>query len=213
MGASGAGKTTFIKLLIGLYSPTEGEILVNGININGINRNEFNIIEYRKIFSVVFQDFKIFPISIKENIVGSEKFDEHKLMKIIEELNLNIIDKSNLDTEILSADENSVSFSGGQLQKIAIARAIYQDRKIIILDEPTASLDPISEEEVYRDMFNMSKSKPIIFISHRMSSCRIVNDILVLDNGEIVERGNHESLLKKEGLYYSLFNTQKEYYN
>ncbi len=213
VGRNGSGKTTFIKLLIGLYSPTEGEILVNGININGINRNEFNIIEYRKIFSVVFQDFKIFPISIKENIVGSEKFDEHKLMKIIEELNLNIIDKSNLDTEILSADENSVSFSGGQLQKIAIARAIYQDRKIIILDEPTASLDPISEEEVYRDMFNMSKSKPIIFISHRMSSCRIVNDILVLDNGEIVERGNHESLLKKEGLYYSLFNTQKEYYN
>lgn len=208
VGKNGSGKTTFIKLLIGLYDATEGEILVDGIN-----RNEFNIIEYRRIFSVVFQDFKIFPVSIKENIIGSEKFDEKKLLRITEELNLNVINKSILDTELLSADEDSVSFSGGQLQKLAIARAIYQDREIIILDEPTASLDPISEEEVYRDMLNMSKSKPIIFISHRMSSCRSVNDILVLDNGEVVERGNHKDLLKKEGLYYSLFNAQKNYYN
>ncbi|MDT8715356.1 ABC transporter ATP-binding protein [Clostridium sp. 19966] len=211
VGRNGAGKTTFIKLLCRLYDPTEGEILLNGINIKKYDYNE-----YLKIFSVVFQDFKLFSFSVAENVATSEEYDEAAIWKCLEQAGIKSrIEKlpEGITTSIFNNQEKGIEISGGEAQKLAIARALYKDAPVVILDEPTSALDPISEFEIYEKFNELVQEKTSIFISHRMSSCRMCNNILVFDKGQIVQIGNHEKLVNdKEGVYYSLWEAQAKYY-
>ena len=210
VGQNGAGKTTLIKLLCRLYEPSEGEILLNGINIE-----KYDYKEYTDIFSVVFQDFKLFPLPLDENIAGSNDVDEDKCLEAL--------DKVSLKEKVLSWPEkqhtrlykdlgDGVNISGGEAQKIAIARALYKDAPFVIMDEPTAALDPLAEAEIYENLNQLVNDKTAIFISHRMSSCKFCDEIIVFENGEITQRGTHESLLEEEGLYQQLWNAQAQYY-
>lgn len=210
VGLNGAGKTTLVKLLTKLYEPTSGEILLNGININ---KYDFN--EYIQIFSVVFQDSQLFSYPIGENIACDELIDENKIKNILSDLH--IIDriesfKDGIKTFINSDAEMGINLSGGEQQKITIARALYKDAPFIIMDEPTASLDPVSEAEIYKEFNDIVKNKTSIFISHRMSSCIFCDEILVLDQGKLIEIGSHNQLLKNCGLYYNLWNAQAKHY-
>lgn len=210
VGQNGAGKTTLIKLLCRLYEPTEGEILLNGINIS-----KYDYAEYTKIFSVVFQDFKLFPLPLDQNIAGSEKVDDDLVLNCIEKVGLKETVEAWKDKEETLLYKNlgdGVNVSGGEAQKIAIARALYKDAPFVIMDEPTAALDPISEAEIYENFNELIKDKTSIFISHRMSSCKFCDEIVVFENGEIVERGSHQALLEKKGLYRSLWDAQAQYY-
>lgn len=209
VGPNGAGKTTLIKLLCRLYKPTEGRILINGIDIENISMEE-----YRKVLSVVFQDYELFSYPLDENITIGEK-SEKNINRILKDAN--IFDrvssyKDGLMTRLNNDNGAGIDLSGGESQKIAIARAIYKDGGIFILDEPTAALDPVSEEEIFNNMVRMSDKKTTIFISHRMSSCRTCDKIIVLNKGEIVEEGNHTELMVKNGLYKELFTAQANYY-
>ncbi|MBI5978596.1 ABC transporter ATP-binding protein [Clostridium perfringens] len=214
VGENGAGKTTFIKLICGLYKPTKGEILVNGINLKNIDYSD-----YIKKLSVVFQDFKLFSFPIIENIIldDKSKCNYDLLNNSLEIANLrSTIDnlKNNFDTRLFKIfDKEGIELSGGQNQKIAIARAAYKNTSFIILDEPTASLDPISEYEIYKNINTLSKNKTTIFISHRMSSCLYSDKILVFDDGKIKESGTHESLIQLKSLYFNMFNKQAQYYS
>lgn len=211
VGMNGAGKTTFIKLLMRLYEPTEGYISLNGIDIR-----EYDYASYTEFFSVVFQDFQLLALPLGENIGIGTSYDESKVWTTIEEAGVGerVAELPNgLETNIFNYDEEGVNFSGGELQKIAIARALYKDSPFVILDEPTSALDPISEYEVYTKFNELVKDKTSIFISHRMGSCRFCDDIIVLDGGEIIQRGNHDSLIKDgENIYARLFNAQAQYY-
>ncbi len=213
VGRNGAGKTTIVKLISKLYRPDRGEILINGYNIDEIDEKSYN----EKV-TAIFQDFKMFPFSIGENIASSSEIDGPKVKEALREVGIleDIEGLSyGLDTIIgKSYDEKKAKdFSGGQMQKMAIARAIYKDSDLIILDEPTAALDPLSEAEIYENFNQLVGGKMAFYISHRMSSSKFVDRIIVLDRGEIVEEGNHKSLVKKkEGIYYSLYNAQAEYY-
>lgn len=213
VGMNGSGKTTLIKLLTRLYEPTEGIITLNGIDIK-----KYNYDEYQSIFSVVFQDFNIFAFSIGDNVSCSLNGDSEKIINCLEQAGF----KEKLDTlpngieTIISKyyDNNGVEMSMGEKQKIAIARALYKDSPFVVLDEPTASLDPISEQEVYNRFNLMVKNKTAIYISHRLSSCRFCDKIAVFDKGELVQVGNHEELLKDEkSKYFELWNAQAQYYN
>ncbi|MDP4090909.1 MAG: ABC transporter ATP-binding protein [Bacillota bacterium] len=212
VGRNGAGKTTFIKLLCRLYDPTEGEILLNGIDIK-----KYDYEEYMKIFSVVFQDFKLFSFSAAENVATSCEYDEDKLWRCLEQAGIkNRIEElpEGISTNIYNNQEEGIEISGGEAQKLAIARALYKDAPVVILDEPTSALDPISELEIYERFNKLVEEKTSIFISHRMSSCRFCNNILVFDDGRIVQAGNHEKLVAdKEGVYYSLWSAQAKYYS
>lgn len=212
VGLNGAGKTTFIKLLCRLYDVTEGEILIDGINIK-----EYSEEEYRKLFAVVFQDFKLFAFSLKENVVLDEQEDEEKLRGILEQVGLSedvakLPEKEN--TLIFkSYDENGVELSGGQQQKLAIARALYRGAPIVILDEPTAALDPVAEYEIYRQFNTLVGGKTAIYISHRLSSCKFCDRIAVFAGETIAEYGIHEELVKlPEGVYAEMFAAQAWYY-
>lgn len=210
VGQNGAGKTTFIKLLCRLYEPTEGEILLNGINIE-----KYDYAEYTSIFAVVFQDFKLFPLSLDENIAGSSVVDEARCIEVIEQVGLTETVNSWPDKQRTRLYKNlgdGINVSGGEAQKIAIARALYKDAPFVIMDEPTAALDPIAEAEVYENFNNMIHDKTAIFISHRMSSCKFCDEIVVFENGEIVQKGNHEKLVNEAGLYQKLWNAQAQYY-
>jgi ATP-binding cassette subfamily B protein len=211
VGKNGAGKTTFIKLLCRLYDPTDGEILLNGINIKN-----YVYEEYLKLFSVVFQDFKLFSFSVAENIATSLEYDENKIWSCLEQAGIKDRIESfpdGIETNIYNNQEKGIEISGGEAQKLAIARALYKDAPIVILDEPTSALDPVAELEVYEKFNELVQNKTSIFISHRMSSCRFCNNILVFDNGAIVQVGDHEELLtNEEGLYYSLWTAQAQYY-
>lgn len=217
VGLNGAGKTTFIKLLCRLYDPTEGEILLNGINIKNYAYDE-----YVKLLSVVFQDFQLFAFTAKENItLGQEKneFDKQKkdLEEIIEETGLKTtLDKlpKGADTYIFKGyEEGGIELSGGQQQKVAIARALYKDAPIIILDEPTAALDPVAEYDIYRQFNHMIGNKTAIYISHRLSSCQFCDIIYVFKEGKIKEIGRHEELVMlKDGTYAEMFEAQAQYY-
>lgn len=214
VGLNGAGKTTFIKLLTRLYEPTEGEILLNGVNIN-----EYDYDEYMKLLAVVFQDFKLMAFSIKENVAFKdyetskdedieETFKEAGLEKDI--LNL----PKGINTHVYKIfEEEGIEFSGGQAQKLAISRAIYKDSPIVVLDEPTAALDPIAEFEVYSKFKELVGEKTAIYISHRLSSCKLCDRIAVFHNGEIIQYGTHEELIKEKGSQYeSMYMAQAQYY-
>ena len=208
VGFNGSGKTTFIKLLLRLYEPTSGEILLNGINIKDINYSE-----YLKLFAVVFQDYKLFAYSIKENIVFDQNIGiQEAILK--SGLNEKINSLPNKENTFVYRifDENGFEPSGGEAQRIAIARAFAKESKICILDEPTSSLDPIAELDIFEKMQQLTKDKTSIFISHRLGCAKKCSRILVFENGEIVEDGNHKELIEKDGLYKKLFNAQSQNY-
>lgn len=214
VGLNGAGKTTFIKLLCRLYECTEGEILLNGINIL-----EYDMAQYTKLLAAVFQDFKLLNFSIKENIAieKPECIRDEALLPVIEQVGLAEKVRSlpmGLETPVFRYyDMRGFEPSGGEQQKIAMARALYKDAPILILDEPTAALDPIAEQEVYEKFDEMTRGKTAFFISHRLSSCKFCDKILVFKDGEIVERGTHETLVKMQsGLYAQMFAAQEKYY-
>jgi ABC-type multidrug transport system fused ATPase/permease subunit len=214
VGLNGAGKTTFIKLLTRLYEPAEGEILLNGVNIA-----EYNYDEYMKLLSVVFQDYKLLAFSVKENIA----FEEYKAVsddEIIEVLNKSGLEEAikkldkGIDTSIYKTfDKAGIEFSGGQSQKLAMARAVYKNAPIVVLDEPTAALDPIAEFEIYSRFNELIGEKTTIYISHRLSSCKFCDRIAVFDKGEIVQHGTHDELIKESGSQYeTMYMAQAQYY-
>lgn len=210
VGLNGAGKTTLIKLLLRLYEPTEGEIDLNGIDIG-----KYDYEEYLRIFAVVFQDFRLFDFPLDENIAGKDEIDSDRVREVIRQVGLeNLVDSLPDGEHTLLYHENGdgVSLSGGEAQKVAIARALYKNAPFVILDEPTAALDPVAEAEIYENFDTLVGDKTAIYISHRMSSCRFCDRIVVLSGGKIAEEGNHESLMKEGGIYADLFNTQAEYY-
>ncbi|WP_312497285.1 ABC transporter ATP-binding protein, partial [Anaerosporobacter sp.] len=211
VGRNGAGKTTFIKLLCRLYDVTEGKITLNGVDIRS-----YDYQEYLNLFATVFQDFSLFSISVKENVGCSENIDEEKVWKVLECAGVKekIDTMSNkLDTQLFHNSGEGEDISGGEAQKVAIARALYKDAPFVILDEPTAALDPISEHEIYTRFNEMVHDKTSIYISHRMSSCRFCDDILVFDKGVLVQRGSHETLMNEENkIYAKLWNAQARYY-
>ena len=211
VGQNGCGKTTFVKLLIRFYDVTEGEILLNGINIK-----KYRYDEYLKIFSVVFQDFNLFAYPLAQNIASGMDYDKEKVIQSLKDVGM-YDDVQKWDKGIQTylykdIDENGISVSKGQEQKIAIARALYQDSPFLILDEPTASLDPISEAEIYEKLGEIIKDRTAIFISHRLSSCKFSDKIIVFDKGEIAETGDHDSLISKNGMYKKLWDAQAEFY-
>ena len=212
VGANGAGKTTFIKLLCGLYPVTVGEILLDGTNIS-----EYDSAKYMKLFSVVFQDFKLFTFSLKENICLNKEVNQNRLDFLTERLGLKnkVASLPNgFNTSIYkSFDECGFVPSGGEQQKIAIARAWYLESPFAILDEPTASLDPMAEHEIYQNFNDLTENKMVIYISHRLSSCQFCDSIAVFDHGRIVESGTHEQLRSYNGIYRKMFDQQAKYYN
>lgn len=211
VGKNGAGKTTFIKLLCRLYEPTEGQILLNGVDIRYYDNEE-----YAKLFAIVFQDFNLFSFPLGENVSGSNVYDRERAKKCLIDAGfgerLSKMEKG-LDTQLYQYDdENGVEISGGEAQKIAIARSLYKDAPFVIMDEPTSALDPVAEFEIYQRFDQMVEGKTSIYISHRMSSCRFCDNIIVFDEGKIIEQGNHEKLMSNKGLYSELWNAQAQYY-
>ena len=211
VGKNGAGKTTFIKLLCRLYEPTEGQILLNGVDIRYYDNEE-----YAKLFAIVFQDFNLFSFPLGENVAGSNEYDRDRAVKCLESAGfgerLAKMEKG-LDTPLYQYDdENGVEISGGEAQKIAIARSLYKDAPFVIMDEPTSALDPVAEFEIYQRFDQMVEGKTSIYISHRMSSCRFCDNIIVFDEGKIIEQGSHDKLMSNKGLYSELWNAQAQYY-
>ena len=211
VGKNGSGKSTFIKLLCRLYDVTEGCIKVNGIDIR-----MYNYQEYCALFAVVFQDFNIFAFSLGENIAGSHELDEDGVTDALQRVGLGdrLSELTNGLHTFVGTDyaEGGVAFSGGEKQKMAIARAIYKDAPFVIMDEPTAALDPLAECEVYAGFDQMVGKKTALYISHRLASCRFCEDILVFDKGQVVQRGSHEQLKEEDGIYKELWNAQAQYY-
>lgn len=213
VGENGSGKSTMVNLLCRLYEPTEGVITLNGIDIKKYNYNQ-----YMEIFGVVFQDFALFPFTLGENVAVSTKYDAAKVTDCLEKAGFTEKLKkwkNGLDTYLYKDfSEEGVVVSGGEAQKIALARAIYKDAPFIVLDEPTAALDPIAEFEIYSRFNDIVEDKTAIYISHRLSSCRFCSDIAVFDHGRLVQRGSHEGLLAQaDGKYAELWNAQAQYYH
>ena len=212
VGMNGSGKTTFIKLLCRLYDPTEGEILLNGINIR-----KYNYLDYMSIFSVVFQDFRLFAFPLGQNVAAGVNYNGKRakncLIKAGFGERLSAMPEG-LETYLYQDfSDSGVNISGGEAQKIAIARALYKNSPFIILDEPTAALDPVAEAEIYSKFSEIVEDKTAIYISHRLSSCRFCDDIVVFDAGEIVQQGSHEKLVAdRDGKYYELWHAQAQYY-
>lgn len=211
VGKNGSGKTTFIKLLCRLYDVTEGCIKVNDVDIR-----KYDYQEYCDLFSVVFQDFRMFAISVGENVAASVDVDQQRALDALDRAGLGERIRKlpdGLDTYVgTDFNQSGVNFSGGEKQKMAIARAIYKNAPFIIMDEPTAALDPESECEIYAGFDRMVGSKTALYISHRLASCRFCQDILVFDKGQVVQRGSHEELERQDGLYRELWNAQAQYY-
>ncbi len=211
VGENGAGKTTLIKLLCGLYSPTDGKILLNDTDTAGIAKNS-----YFDLFSVIFQDYRFLPMTIQQNITASSEYDRGKLYAAFEQAG--ILEKINslpqkenslMDREVY---KDAVDFSGGEKQKLLLSKAVYKDAPILVLDEPTAALDPIAENELYLKYNELTKDKLSFFISHRLSSTRFCDRILFLSDGKIAEEGTHEELMAKKGKYYKMYQIQSYYY-
>ena len=212
VGKNGSGKTTFIKLLCRLYDPTEGCILVDGVDIR-----HFGMEEYRKLFSVVFQDYKLFSFSLAQNVAAKRDAEPDRVEACLQRAGfgerLSRMHDGIHTCLYKDFEETGVEVSGGEAQKIAIARALYKDAPIIVLDEPTAALDPIAEYEIYSGFNEMIGGRTAIYISHRLSSCRFCDDIVVFNMGELVQRGSHDELAADaDGLYYELWNAQAQHY-
>lgn len=212
VGRNGSGKTTFIKLLCRLYDVTDGEILINGLNIKEYTKDSIF-----KLYSVVFQDFKIFSTTLAQNISADESCNSEKLFESLDKANIKdrVLKMKNKENSYLykDLDKAGVEISGGEAQKLALARALYKDAPIVILDEPTAALDPIAENEIYSHFNSFVESKTAIYISHRLSSCAFCDSIAVFDNAELVENGTHQKLISINGKYAQLWNAQAKYYN
>ena len=213
VGLNGAGKTTLVKLLCGLLEPTEGEILINGRPLGDYDRDA-----YFKALSVVFQDIFLLPMTVRQNITlcPDEQIDEQHLARCLHQADIEgWIDElpHGLDTYLVkSVRDGAVDMSGGQKQKLALARALYKGGLMMILDEPTAALDPIAENKMYLEYNSLIHGNTALFISHRLSSTRFCDRILLLENGRVAETGTHEQLMKKDGKYAELFNMQAHYY-
>ena len=212
VGENGSGKTTFIKLLCRLYDPQEGQILLNGIDIR-----KYRYDDYMNIFSVVFQDFQPICQPLGANVAGSMEYDRDRVQKALIDAGfgdrLASMEKG-LDTMLYKdLSEDGVDVSGGEAQKIAIARALYKDAPFIILDEPTAALDPIAEAEIYSKFNDIAGDKTAIYISHRLSSCKFCDEIAVFQDGAVIQQGTHADLVADEnGKYYELWHAQAQYY-
>lgn len=212
VGMNGSGKTTFIKLLCRLYDPTEGVILLNGIDIR-----KYRYDEYMDIFSVVFQDFRLLALPLGQNVATRQNYDAARVTDCLNKAGFGerlAKMPQGLETSLYKElDENGVTVSGGEAQKIAIARALYKDAPFIVLDEPTAALDPVAEAEIYAKFNEIAGDKTAIYISHRLSSCKFCDEIAVFDHGEVVQQGTHEALLSDtNGKYCELWNAQAQYY-
>ena len=211
VGRNGSGKTTFIKLMCRLYDVTEGEILINGVNIKDYTEESIN-----KLYSVVFQDFRMFSLPVSDNISADKKYDRERMLDCLEQANikdrsLNMPNKENsyLYKDI---DKTGVEISGGEAQKLALARALYKNSPVVILDEPTAALDPVAKNEIYNRFNSFVENKTAIYISHRLSSCVFCSRIAVFDNARLAETGTHSQLLENKGKYSELWNAQAQYY-
>lgn len=211
VGENGAGKTTMIKLLLRLYEPDEGTIYLGGRDIRIMSREET-----LKQFAVVFQDFKLLAFSVKENICIGPDGDEERLHEVLRKLDLDKVMESTphgAETSVYRLfDEEGVEFSGGERQKMAIARALYKDSPIVVMDEPTAALDPIAEAEIYGHLNQLVEHKTALFISHRLSSCKFCDRVAVFENGGVTQCGSHKELMAQEGLYRRMFAAQARYY-
>ena len=210
VGRNGAGKTTLIKLLCRLYEPTSGYITLNGIDIR-----KHSYKEYTQAFSVVFQDFHLFSLPLDENIAAGTEIDEAALQSSLAKVGLTGRVQQlpqGVRTRLYNNNGSGVDLSGGEAQRTAIARALYKDAPFVILDEPTAALDPIAEAEIYEQFSQMTAGKTAVYISHRMSSCKFCDRIIVLDHGRIAEDGTHGTLLANHGIYANLYETQAQYY-
>ena len=212
VGMNGSGKTTLIKLLCRLYDPTEGVITLNGIDIK-----KYDYEQYLDLFSVVFQDFKLFAFSLGQNVGTTMQYDAPKVMDVLDQVGMKSrVDRmaKGLETYLYKYfDVTGEELSGGEGQKVALARAVYRDAPMVILDEPTSALDPIAEFEIYSKFNDIVKTKTAFYISHRLSSCRFCDSIAVFHEGELVQRGHHDELLKDEsGKYRELWQAQAQYY-
>lgn len=210
VGRNGAGKTTLIKLLCRLYEPTSGYITLNGIDIR-----KYSYKEYTQAFSVVFQDFHLFSLPLDENIAAGTEIDEAALQSSLAKVGLTECVQrlpQGTHTRLYNNNGAGVDLSGGEAQRTAIARALYKDAPFVILDEPTAALDPIAEAEIYEQFSQMISGKTAVYISHCMSSCKFCDRIVVLDHGRIAEDGTHDTLLANHGIYANLYETQAQYY-
>lgn len=213
VGYNGAGKTTLIKLIMRLYDPNEGEVLLDGVNIK-----EYDVEEYRRKIGTVFQDFKIFAATVKENVLldFAENGSDEKIRTAIEKSGfserletLPYRVNSNLTTEF---EDDGVNLSGGEGQKLAVARVFYKDANLIILDEPSSALDPIAEYHLNHSMLTAAENKSVVFISHRLSTTRIADRIYMLENGRIIEEGSHFELLNSDGKYAEMWRVQAGQY-
>ncbi|MGN0635271.1 MAG: ABC transporter ATP-binding protein, partial [Acutalibacteraceae bacterium] len=213
VGVNGAGKTTLVKILCGLYRPTEGEVLLNGTDIREFNRDE-----YYKGISAVFQDPKFLPCTVLENVsmLPGNESDRDKFFTCVRKAGL--YDKIQAlpqkeDTPLIkTVHENAVELSGGEAQRLLLARAMYKDAPILILDEPTAALDPIAENEIYLRYSEISQNRTSVYISHRVSSTRFCDRIVLLDENEIAEVGTHDALMRLGGKYAEMYRIQSKYY-
>lgn len=212
VGMNGSGKSTFVKLLCRLYDPTEGTILLNGIDVT-----KYRYEEYMALFSVVFQDFTLFAFTIGENVAMSVAPDKARAEKCLSDVGLGERYgelAQGLDTHMTkNYDVSGVDFSQGECQKLALARALYKDGAFLVLDEPTASLDPLAEADVYARLGRIVTDRTAVFVSHRLSTCRFCDRILVFHEGEVVQAGTHDELVRDEaGKYYELWHAQAQYY-
>ena len=211
VGYNGAGKTTFIKLLCRLYEPTEGVILYNGIDISTIN-----YAQYTELLSVVFQDYKLFAFSVWENITLGRKYNETKIMEAIEksglEAKIKSLEKGTETAISRDFDADGIEFSGGESQKLACAKAYYKDAPVVILDEPTAALDPVAENELYTRFNNIIGEKTTLYISHRLASVKFCDKVAVFADGRLTEYGTHQDLMQRQGLYADMYKKQAQFY-
>ena len=209
VGENGAGKTTFIMLLLGFIKPTSGRILVDGRDINSISKDE-----YSRIFSPIFQDYRIYNASLQENVTLSLNYNEGSFLRSTQDVGLNVKkfpkkEKTNIGNIY---DMDGIELSGGEAQKLALARAVYKPSAMFILDEPTASLDPRAECELYKNFERIAGNRGAIFISHRLASCKLCEKIFVFDKGKLIETGSHADLMEAKGKYYALFTAQSQIY-